>query len=770
MLQTLQVMTELPKIQSPKMNVHRAALGSNVTFNCPITQGIPQPTISWKFNGSTLHANSENISLSNVQANQEGNYTCLAVNEYGNDQIKVDLQVIKPPLITKGPEDLVMKTEGLVSLPCIVSIDSRIEHNITWLFNQTQPRKHEENGNLLINQVTKVHEGTYTCLVQTPYGQVNQTARLTVLAEPPSFIAKEKNVRAIEGSKAILSCQANGMPKPKISWKKENSTLIIGGNVHQSLLGDLQIQDISFIDQGSYTCEASNVYGTIDTLMELEVIRKSAPSDDQNLAQNVVTNLGENVTLHCGIQIDPRLSQETKVTWFLLRNEDKRALNFNLKLNSLKPDLKYRQLYDHSLVIQDLSVEDKGKYLCSVETPFEKLEHSVELSVFGEPPKILSNLEKMTVYQGQALSIACLVKGVPKPTLRWFFNEKPLKKYVKEITQVSENLKESRIFIPQVNKSLHQGVFHCEAANTYGSGVSKFANVSVIQPTKVEILDEKVNAHAGDDLKLRIEIQVDPSNRITNIKWSKNNESIQVGAEDRVYYGADGSIAIANVQKRHSGLYRYNFKKMPISPQLFQLKILLGFLILRYQQIYNFRCTVSTMHDNSSAVVPVEVFVNPPVIVSDSGNQVSLILNLKPFFILLSHVSPSQQLLFSGHTATLQCKADGIPTPQLHWKFNNTDAQHSGEEFTIKKAILSDSGTYVCNASNQYGYTSKSMQVVVVHTATLESEYLVNQYSDLILPCYDYQPSIKVDVSWRLNGRLLTGSQVLQNGSLHITK
>ena len=151
MLQTLQVMTELPKIQSPKMNVHRAALGSNVTFNCPITQGIPQPTITWKFNGSTLQSNLQMFSLSNVQGNQEGNYTCLAVNEYGNDQIKVDLQVIKPPLITKGPEDLVMKTEGLVSLPCIVSIDSRIEHNITWLFNQTQPLDHEENGNLFLS-------------------------------------------------------------------------------------------------------------------------------------------------------------------------------------------------------------------------------------------------------------------------------------------------------------------------------------------------------------------------------------------------------------------------------------------------------------------------------------------------------------------------------------------------------------------------------------------------------------------------------------------
>ena len=105
------------------------------------------------------------------------------------------------------------------------------------------------------------------------------------------------------------------------------------------------------------------------------------------------------------------MASETQVNWFLLQNNQKNPLNFNLKLNSLKPDLKYTQLYNHSLVIKDLNVEDKGKYLCSVESPFEELENFVELSVFGEPPKILSNLEKMTVYQGQQLNIACLVKG-----------------------------------------------------------------------------------------------------------------------------------------------------------------------------------------------------------------------------------------------------------------------------------------------------------------------------------------------------------------------
>lgn len=64
----------------------------------------------------------------------------------------------------------------------------------------------------------------------------------------------------------------------------------------------------------------------------------------------------------------------------------------------------------------------------------------------------------------------------------------------------------------------------------------------------------------------------------------------------------------------------------------------------------------------------------------------------------------------------------------------------------------------------------QEIHVKVVHAAPLQTEYLVDLDHDLILPCFDYEPSLKVEATWRLDGRLLTGSQMLSNGSIHIQR
>ena len=229
------------------------------------------------------------------------------------------------------------------------------------------------------------------------------------------------------------------------------------------------------------------MYGTIETTVEMEVVRKSRPSDDQSLARKVIKNVHDDIALNCGISFDPKLAKETVVQWFRLNLDNKKQLvNFNLLQTSTRSDLKYLKMINNSLLIQDLVVEDEGKYLCLVKTPYESSEFSVELFVHGEPPKILSNLTRMALYEGKNLEIRCLAKGVPLPTLKWFFKNKPLSKsFIKETLTDKPDSMESRILIENVMK-INEGTYQCEATNVYGSG-TKYATLDVVTETSVQV-------------------------------------------------------------------------------------------------------------------------------------------------------------------------------------------------------------------------------------------------------------------------------------------
>ncbi len=312
---TVKVITKPPRLSTASPKSYSVAVNTNVRLNCSIESGIPEPTIQWKFKDSIIDDNSASnvLVLDNVTEDDEGEYTCLAVNEYGSDLILVNLNVIPPPIIDEGPQDLVMKTLGTVRFPCQVLADPRIANvSLSWSFNDIHLLDQDGQDQLILDKVTKNNEGSYTCHVKTPFGDANQTARLTVLGEPPSFIATEKNVRSLEGGKAVLSCQANGLPMPEVNWLKDGLSLNMdmeGSRFSKTLLGDLTIEKVEADDQGSYDCVASNLYGQIKTTVEVEVIKKSIHKDDISLAREVVKNVHDNVTLHCGISFDPRLSK-----------------------------------------------------------------------------------------------------------------------------------------------------------------------------------------------------------------------------------------------------------------------------------------------------------------------------------------------------------------------------------------------------------------------------------------------------------------------------
>ena len=64
---------------------------------------------------------------------------------------------------------------------------------------------------------------------------------------------------------------------------------------------------------------------------------------------------------------------------------------------------------------------------------------------------------------------------------------------VKSITTGNEKLRESQIEIAQVTKK-DEGIYKCEASNTYGSGVTRMAKVTVVERTTVKVIFTTVSA------------------------------------------------------------------------------------------------------------------------------------------------------------------------------------------------------------------------------------------------------------------------------------
>ena len=78
--------------------------GSNHTFVCAAL-GNPSPTFGWRFNGDRIlqdtpkYSNSTNrthslLTVYNLMANDNGNYTCQASNRYGTDSTSAELTVL----------------------------------------------------------------------------------------------------------------------------------------------------------------------------------------------------------------------------------------------------------------------------------------------------------------------------------------------------------------------------------------------------------------------------------------------------------------------------------------------------------------------------------------------------------------------------------------------------------------------------------------------------------------------------------------------------
>lgn len=73
-------------------------------------------------------------------------------------------------------------------------------------------------SSLIIANITRHHQGVYTCVASSPVTLTNVSAYLTVRATP-RWLLKPADQHSVVGRSLILNCQATGEPLPVTRWK-----------------------------------------------------------------------------------------------------------------------------------------------------------------------------------------------------------------------------------------------------------------------------------------------------------------------------------------------------------------------------------------------------------------------------------------------------------------------------------------------------------------------------------------------------------------------
>ncbi|XP_016370831.1 receptor-type tyrosine-protein phosphatase F isoform X8 [Sinocyclocheilus rhinocerous] len=182
------------------------------------------------------------------------------------------------PNFIKSPEDQTGISGGVASFVCQAAGEPK--PRITWMKKGKKVSSQrfeviefdDGSGSVLRIQPLRTHrdEAIYECTAANSVGEINTSAKLTVLEEnqiPHGFptIDMGPQLKVVERTRTTtMLCAASGNPDPEITWFKDFLPVDINGNgrVKQLRSGALQIENSQESDQGKYECVATNSAGT----------------------------------------------------------------------------------------------------------------------------------------------------------------------------------------------------------------------------------------------------------------------------------------------------------------------------------------------------------------------------------------------------------------------------------------------------------------------------------------------------------------------------
>ncbi|XP_055020737.1 hemicentin-1 [Boleophthalmus pectinirostris] len=654
--------TSLPGIDG---DVRDVILNNPISLYCE-TNAVPPPTLTWYKDGRLLHSNSKVLILPGgrvlqiprAQLEDSGRYSCVAVNEAGEDSIQYDIRVLLPPTIRDSDSDMPDEVTVLVNkttkLNC--QVDGSPAPNITW-YKDGQPIRAEATHRILSNgrilQVLSAQvadTGRYVCVAENVAGSAEKSFNLNVHV-PPSFIGvNPESVTVVVNNFVSLSCEATGIPPPALSWLNEkgpvqansNALIMPGGRT-------LQILKAKVSDGGKYKCVAINAAGEAQKVIHLTVYVPPSIRDSSR-GSPVVVNvlLGKAVTLECESNAVP----PPTVTWYKNGRVVTETANVQILANGQR------------LQIKSSEVSDTGQYVCKATNVAGQVDKNFHLNIYV-PPSIDGPSEETFVETiSNPVTFACDASGIPPPSLTWLKNGLPIENSESLEMHIFSGGSKLQIARSQVSDS---GTYTCVASNVEGKAHKSYHLTIQVPPSITgSEMPTEMGVLFNESIQLECEVQGNPT---PTVQWLKDGEVINSSPNYSLSISPDGRIlTLDGADTADSGKYT---------------------------------CVATNSAGEEDRIFNLNVYVPPTIDKSREGAE--------------------EVVTVLDSSVNIECVASGSPPPQLNWLRNGLPLPVSshirllsaGQVLRITRTQVSDGGTYTCVASNRAGVDNKHYNLQV---------------------------------------------------------
>ncbi|XP_075215405.1 lachesin-like [Lycorma delicatula] len=267
----------------------------------------------------------------------------------------------------------------------------------------------------------------------------------------------------------------------------------------------------------------------------------------------VVNNLG-------GYRVSADLAP-ARVAWIKADTKAILAIHEHVITNNARLSVTHNDFNTWTLNIRGVRREDRGTYMCQVNTdPMKSQMAFLEVVI---PPDIIyeETSGDMMVPEGGSAKLVCKARGYPKPKVVWRREDGG------DIMVRSGGITKAKL--PQVEGEMltlskvtrsEMGAYLCIAANGVPPSVSKRMMLHVHFHPLIQVPNQLVGAPTGTDVTLHCHVEASP--KAINY-WTRetgemiiSNDKYEMSESSNSYYSVQMSLAIHNLHKSDLGGYK----------------------------------------------------------------------------------------------------------------------------------------------------------------------------------------------------------------------